>query len=122
MYSPGEWLKRKIATYQRYEVEPYLDHSFFMQAYKRGVVEEAIAAGRELGFRAIEFMNTTDDVSPAQWKSWRKLALELDMRIIPGASSARQLEPEPACASLNSGGDSARGSAGAGRWRLYRHD
>lgn len=82
MYSPGEWLKRKIATYQRYEVEPYLDHSFFMQAYKRGVVEEAIAAGSELGFRAIEFMNTTDDVSPAQWKSWRKLALELDMRII----------------------------------------
>jgi len=82
IFSPHDWLKRKIATYQRFAVEPYLDHSFFMQAYQRGVVESAIAAGRELGFRVIEFMNTTDEVSAAQWKTWRKLALDLGMRII----------------------------------------
>ena len=35
-----------------------------------------------MGFRVIEFMNTTDDVSAAQWKAWRKLALDLGMRII----------------------------------------
>lgn len=82
IFSPREWLKRKIATYQRFAVEPYLDHSFFMQAYQHGVVESAIESGRELGFRVIEFMNTTDEVSAAQWKAWRKLALDLGMRII----------------------------------------
>ena len=82
IFSPHDWLKRKIAAYQRFAVEPYLDHSFFMQAYQRGVVESAIEAGRELGFRVIEFMNTTDEVSAAQWRAWRKLALDLGMRII----------------------------------------
>lgn len=82
IFSPHDWLKRKIATYQRFAVEPYLDHSFFMQAYQRGVVEGAIEAGRELGFRVIEFMNTTEEVSAAQWKAWRQLALSLGMRII----------------------------------------
>ncbi len=83
IFSPHEWLKRKIAAYQRFAVKPYLDHSFFMQAYQRGVVESAIVAGRELGFRVIEFMNTTDEVSAAQWKAWRKLALDLARQ--PGA-------------------------------------
>ena len=82
IFSPHDWLKRKIAAYQRFAVEPYLDHSFFMQAYQRGVVESAIEAGRELGFRVIEFMNTTDEVSPAQWRAWRQLALDLGMRVI----------------------------------------
>ncbi len=82
MFSPHEWLKRKIATYQRFMVEPYLDHSFFMQAYLHGVVESAIEAGRELGFRVIEFMNTTGEVSAAQWKAWRKLSQDLGMRVI----------------------------------------
>ena len=82
IFSPHEWLKRKIAAYQRFAVEPYLDHSFFMLAYQRGVVESAIEAGRELGFRVIEFMNTTDEVSAAQWKAWRKLARDLGMRVI----------------------------------------
>ncbi|MCY3914500.1 MAG: phosphosulfolactate synthase [Chloroflexi bacterium] len=82
IFSPHDWLKRKIAVYQRFAVEPYLDHSFFMQAYQHGVVESAIEAGRELGFRVIEFMNTTDEVSAAQWKAWRRLALDLGMRII----------------------------------------
>lgn len=82
IFSPHDWLKRKIETYQRFAVEPYLDHSFFMQAYLHGVVERSIEAGRALGFRVIEFMNTTDEVSAAQWKAWRKLALDLGMRVI----------------------------------------
>ena len=82
IFSPHDWLKRKVAAYQRFAVEPYLDHTFFMQAYQRGVVESAIEAGRELGFRVIEFMNTTDEISSAQWKAWRKLALDLGMRVI----------------------------------------
>ncbi len=82
IYSPAAWLKRKIRLYQRFGIEPYLDHTFFMLAYRRGAVEAAIEAGRELGFRVIEFMNTADDVSARQWAAWRKLALELDMRII----------------------------------------
>jgi phosphosulfolactate synthase len=105
IYSPQAWLKRKIAAYQRFAVEPYLDHTFFMLAYQHGAVESAIEAGRELGFRVIEFMNTTDEISAAQWKAWRKLALDLGMRIIqehhpiyhwdpglaPGASSADEI-------------------------------
>ena len=82
LFSPHDWLKRKVAAYQRFHVEPYLDHSFFMQAYLHGVVESAIEAGRALGFRVIEFMNTTDEVSAAQWKAWRKLARDLGMRVI----------------------------------------
>lgn len=82
LYSPADWLKRKITTYQQFDVEPYLDHSYFMVAYQQGVVDQAIVAGRELGFRVIEFMNTGDDVTPQQWKAWRKLAIENDMRII----------------------------------------
>ncbi len=82
IYSPSDWLKRKVAAYQRHAVEPYLDHGFFMTAYQNGVVEEAIAAARDLGFRVIEFMNTTAEISPAQWKAWRKFALDKDMRII----------------------------------------
>ncbi len=82
IYSPADWLSRKIATYQRFGVEPYLDHGFFMLAYRAGGVENAMMAARELGFRVIEFMNTTDEISEAQWKSWRKLAQELDMRVI----------------------------------------
>jgi len=110
--SPQDWLKRKIATYQRFAVEPYLDHSFFMQAYQHGVVESAIEAGRALGFRVIEFMNTTDEVSPAQWKAWRKLARELSMRVIqehhPLHHWNRSLAPRAASA-----GEILRGAAAA---------
>lgn len=80
--SPADWLGRKLATYQRFAVEPYLDHTFFMRAYAHGVVERALAAGRELGFRVVEFMNTGDDISREQWAKWRKQALALGMRII----------------------------------------
>ena len=80
LYSPPDWLKRKIETYQRFDIEPYLDHTYFMKAYQHGVVEEAIIAGRELGFRVIEFMNTADDVSPQQWDAWRQVAIENDIQ------------------------------------------
>ncbi len=102
IYSPPGWLKRKIATYQRFAVEPYLDHGFFMTAYQNGVVEEAIAAARELGYRVIEFMNTTDEVSAKQWKAWRKHALDLEMRIIqehhPISHWNRSITPRPSSA------------------------
>ena len=79
---PADWLQRKIATYKRFAIEPYLDHTFFMLAHRQGAVEKAIRAARELGFRVIEFMNTTDEISAKQWKAWRKLATELRMKII----------------------------------------
>lgn len=82
LHHPADWLKRKIETYQRFAIEPYLDHTFFMRAYQHKVVDQAIDAGRALGFRVIEFMNTGDDVTPQQWKAWRKRALANDMRII----------------------------------------
>ena len=80
--SPADWLQQKVATYQRHGVEPYLDHTFFMGAYQRGVVEKALEAARELGFRVVEFMNTAEDISAAQWASWRALANELGMRVV----------------------------------------
>ena len=39
-------------------------------------------AGRALGFRVIEFMNTGDSVTPQQWRTWRQLATANDMRMI----------------------------------------
>ncbi|MDF2961019.1 MAG: hypothetical protein K0S39_2754 [Paenibacillus sp.] len=80
--SPVDWLRRKIETYQKNGVEPYLDHTYFLYAYKHGVVERAIEMGRSLGFRAIEFMNTFGDISHEQWKKWRQLALDNEMKII----------------------------------------
>ena len=82
LYSPAAWLQRKIETYQRFEVQPYLDHTYFMHAYRHGVVDKAICAGRALGFRVIEFMNTWDDVTPQQWHVWRQVALDNDMELI----------------------------------------
>ena len=82
IYSRPDWLRRKVATYQAHEVQPYLDHGFFMLAYRQGAVEAAMAAAADLGFRVIEFMNTADDISPQQWREWRKLARELGMAVI----------------------------------------
>ncbi|MCZ7447267.1 phosphosulfolactate synthase [Agrobacterium rhizogenes] len=82
LWHPSNWLKEKIALYQRFEVEPYLDHSYFVRAFRLGRVEDAIAAGAELGFRVIEFMNTFGDVSDETWKSWRQIAIDHGMRII----------------------------------------
>ena len=82
IYHPGEWVAKKIKLYQSYGIEPYLDHGYFKKAWRSGVVEDAIVAGAALGFRVIEFMNTFDDVTDAQWKAWRQLALDHNMKII----------------------------------------
>lgn len=79
---PSEWLQRKIELYKKHNVLPYLDHGFFLRAYRNGVVDEAIEAGAELGFTVIEFMNTFGDVPSKQLKSWRQRAIDCGMSII----------------------------------------
>ena len=63
-------------------MRPYLDHGFFLRAYKNGVVDEAIEAGAELGFPVIELMNTFGDVADEQLKAWRQRAIDCGMSII----------------------------------------
>lgn len=94
LYSPSDWLKRKLEVYRKHQVEPYLDHTYFKRAFSHGVVDDAIIAGASLGFRVIEFMNTFGDVSPEQWKTWRQLALDLDMRIIYEHHPERNWNPD----------------------------
>ncbi|WP_250966186.1 phosphosulfolactate synthase [Agrobacterium vitis] len=79
---PEAWVRRKVELYQRFGVEPYLDHSYFHYAYQQGSVEKAIEAGRTRGFKAIEFMNTFGDVPEATWKSWRRVAVENEMKFL----------------------------------------
>ena len=79
---PAEWVKRKIELYKKRRVQPYLDHGFFLRAYRNGFVDAAIEAGAELGFPVIEFMNTFGDVADEQLKAWRKRAIDCGMSII----------------------------------------
>ena len=79
---PAEWVKRKIELYKKHGVRPYLEHGFFLRAYKNGVVDEAIEAGAELGFPVIELMNTFGDVTDEQLKAWRQRAIDCGMSII----------------------------------------
>ena len=79
---PAEWVKRKIELYKKHGVRPYLEHGFFLRAYKNGVVDEAIEAGAELGFPVIELMNTFGDVADEQLKAWRQRAIDCGMSII----------------------------------------
>jgi phosphosulfolactate synthase len=79
---PAEWVKRKIELYKKHGVRPYLDHGFFLRAYKNGVVDEAIEAGAELGFPVIELMNTFGDVADEQLRAWRQRAVDCGMSII----------------------------------------
>lgn len=79
---PAEWVKRKIELYKKHDVLPYLDHGYFLRAYKNGVVDEAIEAGAELGFTVIEFMNTFGDVPEELLKAWRQRAIDCGMKII----------------------------------------
>ena len=74
-------MKRKIELYKKHDVLPYLDHGFFLRAYKNGVVDEVIEAGAELGFTVIEFMNTFGDV-PEEQLAWRQRAIDCGMKII----------------------------------------
>jgi phosphosulfolactate synthase (CoM biosynthesis protein A) len=79
---PAEWVKRKIELYKKHGVRPYLDHGFFLRAYKNGVVDEAIEEGAELGFPVIELMNTFGDVADEQLNAWRQRAIDCGMSII----------------------------------------
>ena len=76
-------LKRKIALYKQHAIQPYLDHGYFVRAYKRGVVDQAIEAGAALGFSVMEFMNTFGDVPESQLKRMaqasNRLRYELDL-------------------------------------------
>ena len=53
---PKEWLERKIKLYKKHSIQPYLDHGYFLKAFKKGKVNEAIDAAADLGFSAMEFM------------------------------------------------------------------
>jgi len=79
--SPEEWLKRKIKTYQKYKIHPYLDHTYFMKAYEVGAVDKAIVLGKELGFEYIEFMSTYKDVPEEDLFRWRKLSKEIGLNM-----------------------------------------
>ena len=35
LYSPHEWLNKKIRLYKKYDVIPFLDHTYFKFAYKK---------------------------------------------------------------------------------------
>ena len=74
LYSPKEWLDKKIKLYKKYEIVPYLDHTYFKFAYKNNCVEHSIKHGKSIGFDSMEFMNTGGEVSEKQWIDWRKLA------------------------------------------------
>ena len=78
--SPIEWLKKKFALYRQFEVEPYLDHTYFLSAYAHGTVDQAIVLGRELGIHFIEFMNT--DLAPEKAKNWRKISQDNGVKFI----------------------------------------
>ena len=82
LYSPPEWLSKKLKLYRDFDVEPYLDHTYFKFAYKKNCVEEAIRHARNLGFSLMEFMNTGNDVSEKQWIQWRRFAIDNSMRFM----------------------------------------
>ena len=78
---PEIWLKKKIAVYKKYKVQPYLDHTYFMKAFEIGAVDKAIVLGKELGFEYIEFMSTYKDVPEEDLFRWRKLSKELGLNM-----------------------------------------
>ncbi len=82
LYSPEGWLKKKINLYKKYDVIPFLDHTYFKFAYKNNCVEFAIENGKSLGFESIEFMNTGTDISEKQWSTWRKLAKKISLKFM----------------------------------------
>ena len=45
----GKLAKSKL-VYKKFSVKTYLDHGFFKRALKKGIVDEAIEAGANLGF------------------------------------------------------------------------
>ena len=79
---PKEWLERKIKLYKKHSIQPYLDHGYFLKAFKKGKVNEAIDAAADLGFSAMEFMNTFGDIPENQIKDWCNRAIKNGMNII----------------------------------------
>ena len=79
---PEAWLERKLALYKSYSIQPYLDHGFFLRAYRKGVVDEAIETAANLGFSVMEFMNTFNEVPSWQLKAWRQRAIDCGMDLI----------------------------------------
>ena len=79
---PSNWVNRKIELYKKHSIQPYLDHGYFLRAYRNGVVDEAIEAGAELGFSVMEFMNTFGDVPEHQLRAWRQRAIDCGMSLI----------------------------------------
>ena len=73
LYSPPDWIRKKNHLYKKYQITPYLDHTYFKFAFKNNCVEHSIENAKTLGFDMIEFMNTSNDVSSKQWKYWRNL-------------------------------------------------
>ena len=54
LYSPEEWIKKKIKIYKDNDVIPFLDHTYFKFAYKNNCVEHAIQNGKDLGFESMQ--------------------------------------------------------------------
>ena len=79
---PKEWLERKNDLYKKHSIEPYLDHGYFIKAFKKGKVNEAIDVAADLGFSAMEFMNTFGDIPENQIKAWCNHAIKNGMNII----------------------------------------
>ena len=79
---PEDWLTRKLALYKSFSIHPYVDHGFFIRAFKKGVVDEAIEAVANLGFSVMEFMNTFGDVPESQVRAWQQRAIDCGMGII----------------------------------------
>ncbi len=79
--SPDAWLKKKIATYKKYKVQPYLDHTYFMKAYEIDEVDNAIRLGKNLGFEYIEFMSTYDEVSADTILKWIEISNEVGLNM-----------------------------------------
>ena len=77
---PKEWLERKNDLYKKHSIEPYLDHGYFIKAFKKGKVNEAIDVAADLGFSAMEFMNTFGDIPENQIKAWCNHAIKNGMR------------------------------------------
>lgn len=79
---PSNWVNRKIELYKKHSIQPYLDHGYFVRAYRNGVVDEAIEVGAELGFSVMEFMNTFGDIPEHQIRAWRQRAIDCGMSLI----------------------------------------
>ena len=82
LYYPEEWIKKKISIYKNYNIKTYLDHSYFLEAFKQNSVDEAIDFGGKLGFEYFEFMSTYGEISSKQLLNWIDLCKKNNLKII----------------------------------------